>query len=73
MSGLLLRSKILHEPANVTVCEVPVNSNVLATGKSYKELPETTDVIGHSGLRTCCADREKMIQEGKNPIAVGNF
>ena len=25
------------------------------------------------GLRTCCADREKMIQEGKNPIAEGDF
>ena len=25
------------------------------------------------GLRTCCADREKMIQESKNPIAGGDF
>ena len=25
------------------------------------------------GLRACCADREKMIQESKNPIAGGDF
>jgi len=43
----------------------------LESGKAVYQRDSYVTV--QTGLRTCCADREKMIQVGKKPIAVGDF